>query len=170
LPEAAPNLLVAQSCEGKLAIFCPEFSSGKTGDHSGQCLFEAFGSEAVLKRLGSIDEENGDIKTEARKQFRIVLNIYFLEHKELITAGDRNFALHHLAQVTARLCVENDLSFHRSSKEQHLSASIRAAGDVRQALACRNSGDKLKFVGHLFQTAPLAVVLNPLANSVTVEV
>ena len=27
--------------------------------------------------------------------------------------------------------------------------------DVRQALACRNSGDKLKFVGHLFQTAPL---------------
>jgi hypothetical protein len=46
--------------------------------------------------------------------------------------------------------------YHRSS---NMTISIENCAvvqfDVRQALACRSTGDKLKFVGHLFQTASL---------------
>jgi hypothetical protein len=95
-PRARRLILVAPTVERRLAIFVRDSDQSKTFDDSGKSLSESVGSEAVLKRLNAVDEENGDIKTEARKQFRIVLNIYFLENKEFITAGARNFALHHL--------------------------------------------------------------------------
>ena len=42
---------------------------------------------------------------------------------------------------------------------------LKAAGlNVRQALACRNCGDKLKFVGHCFSTGSIYPVNPSLHN------